>query len=170
MLSFWCSFHKKMQQSLQLKAVFSFSVVRDTGYDLIFMLDGTVNNRVFTWMKNFVRNYASQLPIDSGEYRVGAMTYANTPDGQFQLNQYNLRNEVSNTAPLDVCCWFIWLSGCLNWQKLLCWTLHANCSTKFLFIPTMHIGTIDFYNFIPFSLTLTLPWGHKVSTKQNLLA
>ena len=62
------------------------------------MLDGTVNNRVFTWMKNFVRNYARQLPVDSGQYRVGAMTYTNRPNGQFQLNQYNTQNEVSITA------------------------------------------------------------------------
>ena len=33
-----------------------------------------------------------------------------------------------------------------------------------------HIGTIDFYHFIPLSLTLTLAGGRKVSTKQNLLA
>ena len=32
------------------------------------------------------------------------------------------------------------------------------------------IGTIDFYHFVPLSLTLTLAGGHKVSTKQNLLA
>ena len=34
----------------------------------------------------------------------------------------------------------------------------------------MFIGTIDFCHFIRLSLTLTLPWGHKVSAKQNLLA
>ena len=33
----------------------------------------------------------------------------------------------------------------------------------------MHIGTIDFYHFIPFSLTLTSPGGHKVSAKKYLL-
>ena len=36
------------------------------------------------------------------------------------------------------------------------------------FIPAMHIGNIDFYHFRPVSLTL--PGGHKVSPKQNLLA
>ena len=77
-----------------------FSGTSDTGYDLIFMLDGTANNRVFNWMKNFVRNYASQLPVDSGQYRVGAMTYTNRPNGQFQLNQYNTQNEVSVTGSL----------------------------------------------------------------------
>ena len=39
-----------------------------------------------------------------------------------------------------------------------------------LFMPAMFIGTIDFYHFIPLSLTLNLPWNHKVSMKQNLLA
>ena len=35
---------------------------------------------------------------------------------------------------------------------------------------SMLIGTIDFYGHIPLSLTSTLPWGHKVGAKQNLLA
>ena len=39
-----------------------------------------------------------------------------------------------------------------------------------LFIPAMLIVTIDFYHFIPLSLTLTSPTCHKVSAKQNLLA
>ena len=37
------------------------------------------------------------------------------------------------------------------------------------FIPAMLIGTINFYHFIPLSVTLTLSGGHKVSAKQNLL-
>ena len=39
-----------------------------------------------------------------------------------------------------------------------------------VFVPTMLLGTVDFYHFILFSLTLTLPGGHKVSAKRNLLA
>ena len=31
-------------------------------------------------------------------------------------------------------------------------------------------GTIDFYHFIPLSLTLTLSGGYKVSAEQNFLA
>ena len=38
------------------------------------------------------------------------------------------------------------------------------------FIPAMLIGTTDFYHIILLSVTLTLAWGCKVSTKQNLLA
>ena len=37
-----------------------------------------------------------------------------------------------------------------------------------LFVPAMFIGTIDFYLFIP--LSLTLPGGHRASAKQSLLA
>ena len=44
-------------------------------------------------------------------------------------------------------------------------TVQPNC-----FIPAMLIGTIDFYHFMPFSLTLTLPGGNKVSAKPNQLA
>ena len=38
------------------------------------------------------------------------------------------------------------------------------------FIPAILIGTIDFYHFIPLSLTLTLPRGHTISAMQNLMA
>ena len=45
-------------------------------------------------------------------------------------------------------------------------SFQANC-----LIPAMqYIGTFFFYHFIPLSVILTLPWGHKVSTKQNLVA
>ena len=37
------------------------------------------------------------------------------------------------------------------------------------FIPAMHVGTTDFYNYIQLSLTLTLPGSQKISVKQNLL-
>ena len=38
------------------------------------------------------------------------------------------------------------------------------------FIHAMFIGTIDFYQSVPLSMTLTLAGGHMVSTKQNFLA
>ena len=38
------------------------------------------------------------------------------------------------------------------------------------FIPAMLIGTIDFYHFIPLSVTLIMAEVHKVSSKQDLLA
>ena len=44
-------------------------------------------------------------------------------------------------------------------------TFQPNC-----FIPAILLSTIDFYHFMLHSLTLALPGGHKVGTKQNLLA
>ena len=35
------------------------------------------------------------------------------------------------------------------------------------FIPAILIGTIDFYHFIPISLTMTLPRGYKVSANKT---
>ena len=34
-------------------------------------------------------------------------------------------------------------------------------------VPAKLIGTIDFYYSVPLLLTFTLPWGHKVNTKQT---
>ena len=56
------------------------------------------------------------------------------------------------------------------WQLLKCWALCAKLSTKFLCIPFMLIGTIDFYHFMILTVTLTLAGDHKVNAKQNLLA
>ena len=38
------------------------------------------------------------------------------------------------------------------------------------FLPATLVSAIDFDHFILILLTLTMAWGHKVSTKQNLLA
>ena len=43
------------------------------------------------------------------------------------------------------------------------------CVLPNLFIPAMLMGTIEFYQFIPFLVVSTLPGGYKVTTKQNLL-
>ena len=55
-----------------------------------------------------------------------------------------------------------------GWSSVLCGkNFNAGCYIRTVqsnfFIPVLLIGTIDFYHFIPFSLTLTLPGGHKVS-------
>ena len=38
-----------------------------------------------------------------------------------------------------------------------------------LIIPAICIGSIDLFHFILLLQTLTLPWGHKINVKQNLL-
>ena len=68
----------------------------DTGYDIVFMLDGTTSNRYFQWMTSFARSYASQMNIDSGEYRVGGMTFTRYPNIGFNLNDYGFQSDVVN--------------------------------------------------------------------------
>ena len=60
--------------------------------------------------------------------------------------------------PSIVCCKNFYVGHCTQ-------TFQPNC-----FISAMLLGIVHFYHFLPLSLTLTLPGGHKVSTKQNLLA
>ncbi|XP_076459446.1 LOW QUALITY PROTEIN: uncharacterized protein LOC143292771 [Babylonia areolata] len=69
-------------------------VIRETGTDMVFMLDGTVNNQIFGWMKNFVKDFVSLLNIDGGEYRVAALIFTSRPAVQFHLNRYNFQDEV----------------------------------------------------------------------------
>jgi hypothetical protein len=61
---------------------------------MVFMLDDTVNDQIFGWMKDFVSRFAGQLNVDGGEYRIGAMTFTTSPQVQFHLNRYNFQDEV----------------------------------------------------------------------------
>lgn len=61
---------------------------------MVFMLDSSVNDQIFGWMKNFVRRFAGQVPVDDGDYRIGAMTFSNSPSVQFHLNRYHFQDEV----------------------------------------------------------------------------
>ena len=76
---------------------------------------------------------------------------------------------------MDVCIEWC-LSSCLaGWPIILCDRnfIVGHYSQTFqpnLFILCVLLGSIDFYHFIPHSLTLTMAWSHKVSAKQNLLA
>ena len=69
------------------------------------------------------------------------------------------------------------LSQCLaGWSDIMCGNnlnvghvtqaFHPNIFSYF----RMLVGTIDFYYFVPFSMTLALSGGHKVSTKHSVLA
>lgn len=69
-------------------------VIKDTGTDLVFMLDSNVNEQIFGWMKTFVKRFAGQVDIDNGTYRVGSMTFESRPSVGFHLNRYNFQDEV----------------------------------------------------------------------------
>ena len=52
-------------------------------------------------------------------------------------------------------------------QKLLNVGHYTQTVKPNVFIPALLIGTIDFYHFIPLSLTLTLSGGHKVTVQSK---
>lgn len=68
----------------------------DTGFDVIFMLDGTVNRQIYGWFKNFAKNFANTMNIDSGEFRVGGMAFTRSPNMGFQLNDNGWQTDVVN--------------------------------------------------------------------------
>ena len=68
----------------------------------------------------------------------------------------------------------------MNLCSQLFWPVYPSCVTNTLTLDNnvhqqfscllMLTHTSDLYNFIPFSVILILPGGHKVSAKQNLSA
>ena len=77
--------------------------------------------------------------------------------------------DISIMDPGNESCSACWPAGHLAWQKLVTLDITRKLFNHFLMLP-MSVGTIDFYHFIPLSLTLTSTGGRKVSAKQNLLA
>ena len=68
---------------------------RDTGYDVIFMLDSSVpDEEVFNQMKDFASNIADRLSIDDEEYKIGIMRYSSRADAIAQLNRLEKKNDV----------------------------------------------------------------------------
>ena len=87
---------------------------------------------------------------------VGSLEY-----GEFLIHGSSIVMDLCNELCLSVLCGKIFRVG-----------YYTETFQPNFFIPAMLrvtvIGTIDFYHFIPFSWTLSLPGGHKVSAKQNL--
>ena len=61
-------------------------------------------------------------------------------------------------------------------QLVICLGKHLNIGHYLqtvlpnVFMPAMLRGTIDFYDFVPLSMTWVLPGGHMISAKETLLA
>ncbi|CAG5124867.1 unnamed protein product, partial [Candidula unifasciata] len=58
----------------------------ETGTDVVFILDSSVDNRIFDWMKTFVKDFVLQLDVDSGRWKVGALTFDSRARAVFHLN------------------------------------------------------------------------------------
>lgn len=71
---------------------------RDTGYDLVVIMDSSVNTNYFDWMKDFTKDLTDNIDIDNDEYRVGVLRYSTDSSVQFNLNDYNSGNDVKNAV------------------------------------------------------------------------
>ena len=62
--------------------------------DIVFILDasGSIGDRNFDIMRDFVASIIRELDVDNGRLRVGLMTFSNFPTEQFYLNTYSNRN------------------------------------------------------------------------------
>ena len=69
-------------------------------------------------------------------------------------------NELSSSGPQTICL----VAGTLNIGHF------TQTLQPIFFYTAMLKFTVNFYHFIPLSLTLASAEGHKVNTKQNLLA
>uniref|UniRef100_A0A0B7BC59 Uncharacterized protein n=1 Tax=Arion vulgaris TaxID=1028688 RepID=A0A0B7BC59_9EUPU len=58
------------------------------------MLDSLVNTRTFEQMKSFVKDFVLQLDINSGQWRVGGLTFDFRARADFHLNRYNFKSEI----------------------------------------------------------------------------
>ena len=66
----------------------------DTYYDVVIVMDSSVPNQYFDWMKNYVRAMANSYSIDDEQYRVGLLRYSTGQQVQWHLNDYTKRNEI----------------------------------------------------------------------------
>lgn len=68
---------------------------RESGYDVIFMLDSSVPDElVFNQIKDVASNVAEGLSIDDNEFRVGLMVYSSRADVIAQLNRLSTKRDI----------------------------------------------------------------------------
>lgn len=61
--------------------------MKDTGFDLIIMLDSAVTPSQFEILKSFARRFMQEVDVDGGDWRIGVMTFDNRPRTYFNLNR-----------------------------------------------------------------------------------
>ncbi|KAJ8319985.1 hypothetical protein KUTeg_001572 [Tegillarca granosa] len=81
-------------------AICPVSTPAPTAYDLVIVMDSSVNRRTYRWMLAFVKNLTGQLNIDNGEFRVGLLRYSTSADVQFNLEDYTTRNDINPAVDL----------------------------------------------------------------------
>ena len=70
----------------------------ETAYDVVVVMDSSVPNRYFGWMKDYVRSLANSYNIDNEQYRVGLLRYSTGQQVQWNLNDYTTKNDIVNAV------------------------------------------------------------------------
>jgi len=67
-----------------------------TAVDLIFMMDcsGSIDSANYEQMKSFVSQLVNNFDVDSGNARVGLLTFSTVVEATFNLSKYSSRAEV----------------------------------------------------------------------------
>lgn len=61
--------------------------MKDTGTDLIIMMDSSVPTNQFDKIKGFAKRFIQEVNVDNGEWRVGTMTFDSRPRTFYNLNR-----------------------------------------------------------------------------------
>ena len=70
----------------------------ETAYDVVIVMDSSVPNQYFDWMKNYVKALANSYSIDNEQYRVGLLRYSTGQQVQWNLNEYLTKSEIVNAV------------------------------------------------------------------------
>lgn len=65
-----------------------------TGYDVVLVLDSSVPQETYQFMKDYAKNLVNGFDVENEDYRVGLMRYSTDADVQFDLNEYSTRDSL----------------------------------------------------------------------------
>lgn len=68
------------------------------GQDIVVVMDSSVKPGRFRTFKTFVQRLAENLNIDSGEVRLGLVSYSTRPSLQWNLRDFNRKDQIINRA------------------------------------------------------------------------
>lgn len=66
----------------------------EKGHDIVVIMDSTVKPEQFRSFRKFVKTLAENVNIDSGEVRMGVMSYSTRPRIQWQLKDYDKKDKI----------------------------------------------------------------------------
>ncbi|XP_065931359.1 collagen alpha-4(VI) chain-like isoform X2 [Magallana gigas] len=62
-----------------------------TGYDVVLVLDSSVPQETYQFMKDYAKNLVNGFDVENEDYRIGLLRYSTDADIQFDLDKYSTR-------------------------------------------------------------------------------